>query len=273
LAGFGNQWAFSVEGKQIELTDRNEQEYFADWFYNFFNSLSISQGLYLAKRQGWDVPLAFSEVNWRSRNLSLAGKVQRQDEILYQQFGGNYYFQEHQFSVSVDLTEFDFDERNSFRFRWNYRNDHRIQLYNNLLYRYSSQQNKFLTEVFHTFSFPLSSNHFWQPIVGEIFPFEDPLQWIGSGYTYSGRQSVFAQILANRFVHPVIINYQFAVNFLNKSLNPFLNTWIQLEQWGEQLNGAEIQVQLSDYSMQPGIFYSYLRDSGIRFEGFLKWRW
>ncbi|MFQ5584296.1 MAG: hypothetical protein ACE5GL_07675, partial [Calditrichia bacterium] len=273
LSGYGNQWAFSLEGRQVDAAGISHQFYSGDFFFKLYPTLNFSQGVQFNKTDNWELSRFYGELNWRNKNLSVRGGMDGNYSQVNQRALLSWKVSRHKFIGSINLADFHFNRQNTVRLRWNYRSRNGLAIYTNAVYKYWPVREKYGADLFQSVWFPLNMNWQIQPILGQTFPSQEFLQWFGGGLNYNGRHSLFTQVTANRTSHPYLINYQLIFTFNQNKFKPVLNAWFQLSQSGNQIHRVEIQVQRADQPLQPGVYYSFLRGVGTRFEGFLEWKW
>jgi hypothetical protein len=273
LAGSGRRWSFSLEGSQIDGPLLSYQDYYGDLFLNITQSVLYAQGINLRYSDQWEVPFAYGEMNWLSRSRGISGRLQKRQARWDQRMAVFWNLNAQRFSGDLSLKDFNFEKGNLLRLKWRYQSRKIIQVYTQLKYGYRPVLDNYGLEVYHTFWLPGKNGWYFQPILGESIPSTYFFQWIGGGITYSGAHSFFSQVLVNYLLRPIQIDYQTSLNIYGKKARLLYLIWFQVKQLGRQLYSMEIRVQRGANRVQPGIFYSYLRDGGIRFEGYLEWRW
>ena len=104
FVGYGEGWALSMDGNQ-NLT-LNSHEYDANWLYKISEAITISQGGKLYKVVSWQLPHAYTELNWHQKKYNIRTAVVRQDDRLKQLVSVYWYSPRHRISTSIDLDNY-----------------------------------------------------------------------------------------------------------------------------------------------------------------------
>jgi hypothetical protein len=273
LAGYGKSWAFSLEGKQMSSPITSYQNYYGDFFLNLSRYLMLAEGVNLLYQSGWKLPFTYSEINWVTRRRGIRGRLQKQSSDWYQQIAFYWNMNRLRWTGGVSLENMQFEKQNLLYLKWHHQSQRSISSYFHLKYGYRPVPGSYGLELYQTIQLPAGKGWYYQPILGESIPSQNIFQWVGGGVSYLGKSLFYSQILFNYLLDPIQVDYQISLNIDNHRNGLEYLIWFQLRQFGREVYSTEIRIQKTNQLVQPGLYYSYLKDGEGRFEGYLEWHW
>lgn len=270
IHGLGKFWAFSLESQQRAS---GSQWYSEAAQFRIDDRLYLSQGLRATGKDVWKIERAYTTLNWYTPNSQMTNHLYYlQDSfthgISYFRNGSDYYL-----TAYMDLENYEFRRENVIRLAYHSRFTEQTLFDTRIKYAYIGKVNDYKTRFNQSLGVQLEPHWQVRPLVDWIVPAHRPVQWIGGSLGYLGRKSIFSQFL----YHPGTPYPQFdlQLSFLGKLLDqvPPAEIWIHLKHDSDVLHLAEIRILNHASYAQPGLYYGYDRFSGVRWEGYLHWRW
>jgi hypothetical protein len=208
-----------------------------------------------------------------TQRKGLQGRLQKQESDWHQQAAFYWNLNRNRWTGGVSLKNMNFEKQNQLYLKWRRQNRGNVSSYVHLKYSYRPVPGSYGMELYQTIQLPAGKGWFYQPILGESVPSDNLIQWVGGGVSYQGKRSFYSQVLCNYLLDPVQVDYQLSLNINNEKSRLQYLLWFQLRQLGREVYSTEVRIQKANRFIQPGLYYSYLKHGGIRFEGYLEWRW
>lgn len=271
LSNYSDSWSYSLEGTQ---DNQNKQQYKQALFLKLPQHVNLAQHLQIKKENTWQVNNAYSGITWTKNSTRLNSFINYSNDEWLEGFLANFNLKDGYLDSYFDLHAFDFDRKNEARIIFFKQLPNSLGINTYASYKYHEDEKHYNSAVQQSVSIPLTFNIHLQPMLQVYIPSGDFLKWIGSALDYINQNSLYLQVLAetgnndkNR------IDYQLSFQSPSLVLHIPLDLWIHIEQAMQKIDNAEVRVLSGSNDINPGIYYSYNPFTGIRWEGYLQWRW
>ena len=269
LSGYGENWAFAVEGEQTPIIDNFSE----NMVYHLSPQFNVLHGVGVSKQKEWNLDSYFFDMNYSGKEQTIRGRYLYNQNKSYQNLF--YYLSSSNFYVSsqINLNEFQFGKENQFLIESGIQFENDFQYYTNATYQHDNFDAEYKAIVYQQIWIPFGKYTYLQPILELQLPDNNPYNWIGGGVTYTGRFPFFGQILINNNNSPNLLDYQFSIQEITLFPNSDMLVWLHVQQQKDAIQNTEIRVQNISTVWQPGLYYLYNRYFGSRWEGYLEWYW
>ncbi|KAA3614111.1 MAG: hypothetical protein D8M58_18120 [Calditrichaeota bacterium] len=259
VSGYWNRFSFNLQGYQAE-----SDKYLGSFYLKPFSNIGYSQSIKMSKSKDdiWRIPNAHTNISATFSNQYIFLKQnflgdQSKQFFYYALTKNNSYFNT---SFSMENYKPSLIKYAKVNYQNNFRNNIRYNAMIDILQSGWDFQQKV--------DIPINSNMYIYPIITIDNKFPEKVNSYGSGFSNYNRFPFFSQI---RFYEQENI-----IEWQTSFYNLYLTSYLDLELW---LLGIHRDTNLEYFTFQlknsintftqPGLYYSYSKHLGVRWEGFL----
>lgn len=258
LSGYWNAFSFNLQGSQ-----EKDEKYSGSFFSRPLTNTSFSQNIILQKSESniWKIP--FGQVN-------ASASVDNQFFFTRQDFIEKYTRQYFYYALNQQNTRFDllFTMKNyrPSAFEQTKINYQKV-FKNNLSYNVLVDFQKSEWQLTQRMDIPLDSKTYIYPVVSINRDFPEKISSYGSGFFRYGRIPIFSQIRI--YNDNDLVEFQSSLYSLRLTSSLEFELWMQALSRENKLEQLSFELKNTNHFTQPGLYYSYSKYAGIRWEGFL----